>query len=172
MARVFQPLPAGKRRATAGWTLVVALSCSTAAHAGVDCSISSLGLNFGTYDQVIAQPDDIAGTVTVTCNYIAPGGATGVNYTVTIGNGLLGTSPSTRRMAAGSSQLSYNVFQDAARSQVWGIGTTVATGAMTVGPGVGNGTRTATHTVYGRVPALQDVVPGTYFDSLQLTLTY
>ena len=45
-------------------------------------------------------------------------------------------------------------------------------GSMTVGPGVGNGTRTATHTVYGRMPALQDALPGDYLDTLVLTLTY
>jgi spore coat protein U-like protein len=67
------------------------------------------------------------------------------------------------------------VYADAARTQVFGTGsggTVVAAGSMTVGPGVGNGTRTATHTVYGRMPALQDAPPGDYFDALVLTLTY
>jgi spore coat protein U-like protein len=48
----------------------------------------------------------------------------------------------------------------------------IATGAMTVGPGQGNSTRSVTHTVYGRVPALQDAAPGAYLDSLVLTLTF
>jgi len=48
----------------------------------------------------------------------------------------------------------------------------LATGAMTVGPGVGNGIRVATHTVYGRMPGLQDALPGNYVDSLVLTLSY
>ncbi len=45
---------------------------------------------------------------------------------------------------------------------------------MTIGPGNGNGggTRTVTHTVYGRIPQLQDAVPGTYSDTLQVTLTF
>ena len=78
-------------------------------------------------------------------------------------------------MAAGTARLSYNVFQDAARSAVWGnglSGTVLASGSMTVGPGVGNGTRTVTHTVYGRVPGLQDAVPGNYLDTLVLSLSY
>jgi spore coat protein U-like protein len=43
---------------------------------------------------------------------------------------------------------------------------------MTIGPGVGNGTRTSTHPVYGRIPQLQDAVPGAYNDTLLVTLTY
>jgi spore coat protein U-like protein len=43
---------------------------------------------------------------------------------------------------------------------------------MTVGPGQGNSTRSVTHTVYGRIPALQDAVPGSYSDRLVLTLTF
>jgi spore coat protein U-like protein len=43
---------------------------------------------------------------------------------------------------------------------------------MTVGPGVGNGTQTVTQQVYGRIPQLQDAAPGTYSDTLVLTLTF
>ena len=71
--------------------------------------------------------------------------------------------------------MGYNVFADPARSQVWGTGTggtVIASGTMTIGPGVGNGTRTMTHPVYGRIPQLQDAVPGAYNDTLLVTLTY
>jgi spore coat protein U domain-containing protein, fimbrial subunit CupE1/2/3/6 len=144
------------------------------AHAGADCSITSVGLHFGIYDALATQPDDVATSITVTCVYVAPG-TTSVQYSIAISNGLNGSSPVTRRMASGASRLGYNVYQDAARSNPWGTGTAgavVASGSMTVGPGVGNGTRIATHVVYGRVPALQAVEPGTYLDTLLLTLTY
>jgi spore coat protein U-like protein len=78
-------------------------------------------------------------------------------------------------MAAPGGLLGYNVYTDPARTRVWATGsggTVVASGSMTVGPGVGNRTRTATHTVYGRMPALQDAPPGTYLDTLLLTLSY
>jgi spore coat protein U-like protein len=131
-------------------------------------------LDFGTYDPAVTSPDDSVGTVTVTCRYV-PAGATRVNYTVTISNGIHGTSPTDRKMAAGSGRLGYNVFADPARSQVWGSGTggtVIASGSMTVGPGNGNGSRTVTHTVYGRIPQLQDAVPGAYADTLLVTLTF
>lgn len=144
------------------------------AHAAADCSISAISLNFGNYDPAATSADDSVGTVTVTCRYV-PLGATRVNYRVTISNGMNGTGPTTRQLGAGSARMDYNVFADPARSQVWGSGTggtVIASGAMTIGPGNGNGTRTVTHTVYGRIPQLQDAVPGTYSDTLLVTLTF
>jgi len=154
--------------------LGVLLAGAGTAHAATDCSLTALNLDFGGYDPATTSPDDSVGTVTVTCRYV-PAGATRVNYTVTISNGINGTSPADRKMAAGSGRLGYNVFTDPARSQVWGSGTggtVIASGSMTIGPGNGNGTRTVTHTVYGRIPQLQDAVPGTYTDTLLVTLTF
>ena len=144
------------------------------AHAAADCSITAVSVNFGAYDPVVTAPDDSVGTVTVTCRHIS-GNAERVNYSVMLSNGMLGTSAATRKMSAGTGRLGYNVFTDPARSQVWGTGTggtVIAAGAMTVGPGVGNGTQTVTHNVYGRIPQLQDAVPGTYSDTLIVTLTF
>jgi Uncharacterized secreted protein len=155
-------------------SLVLGVGLPGTARAGAECSITSVALAFGVYDPAAPSPDDTATTVTVTCVYVPPS-VTSVGYTIALSNGMHGTDAATRQMASGSSRLAYNVFNDASRTRVWGMGnagTVVATGSMTVGPGVGNGTRTATHTVYGRVPSLQDAVPGTYLDSLVLTLVY
>lgn len=168
-----------RRRCASGLSRLIAalvlVGCGVGtANAAADCSITAVSLSFGVYDTALATADDSASTVTVTCRYI-PTGATRVNYSVTISNGMNGNSATTRRMAAGTGRLGYNVFTDAARSRVWGSGsqnTEIARGSMTVGPGNGNGTRTVTHTVYGRIPQLQDAVPGTYADTLLLTLTF
>lgn len=157
------------------WFAWALLATAPLAHAGADCSITSVGLNFGAYDTARTQPDDVAATVTVTCVYVAPG-TTGVSYTLSLSNGQYGSGPMDRRMGNGTpARLGYNVYSDFARTRVWGSGaggTVVASGSMTVGPGVGNGTRTATHTVYGRIPQLQDATPGDYLDLLVLTLSY
>jgi spore coat protein U-like protein len=154
----------------------MSLAHSAAAQAAADCSITAVSLSFGVYDPVAPAPDDSTGTVTVTCRIVGQG-AQRVSYTVTLSNGLNATSPATRQMASGTRRLGYNVFNDPARTQVWGSGTggtVVASGAMTVGPGVGNGngSLSVTHTLYGRIPQLQDAVPGSYADTLLLTLTY
>jgi spore coat protein U-like protein len=143
-------------------------------YAAADCAVSAVSLNFDFYDPLATGPDDAVGTVTVTCNYVSSG-ATRVNYRVTISNGMNGPSPVARQLGSGTSRLGYNVFANPARSQVWGTGTggtVIASGSMTLGPGNGNRTRTSTHPVYGRIPQLQDAVPGTYNDTLVVTLTY
>jgi spore coat protein U-like protein len=144
------------------------------AQAAADCSITAISLNFGVYDPAAATADDSVGTVTVTCRNIS-GGADRINYTVMLSNGQYGTSAATRAMGAGASRLGYNVFTDPARTQAWGTGTggtVIASGAMTVGPGNGNNTKTVVHNVYGRIPQLQDAAPGTYSDTMMVTLTF
>jgi spore coat protein U-like protein len=146
------------------------------ARAAADCSITAANLNFGNYDPLSNVADDSAGSVTVTCRLVSQGAAR-INYTVSISPGVNSGSATSRQMAAGTARLGYNVFTDPARSQVWGSGaggTVIATGAMTVGPGVGNGSgqQSVTHTVYGRIPQLQDAAPGNYADTLLITLTF
>lgn len=157
----------------AGVILWLSLHASPAL-AGADCTIAAASANFGTYDPLQTQADDTTASVTVTCNYVPPGNTT-VAYTVSASNGFNGTSATTRKMAAGTARLGYNVYNDAARSQILGTGTggtVLARGSLTVGPGNGNGTRSVTHIFYGRVPQAQDAAPGAYKDTLVLTLTY
>jgi spore coat protein U-like protein len=145
-----------------------------AATAAFDCSVTATGVAFGTYDPSIGTADDSTGSIVVICTYTGPGGSDTANYTVTLSTGTSG-SFAPRKLAAGRSQLDYNLYRDAARTQVWGnasSGTTIITGSLKVGPGVGNRTATATHVVYGRIPQLQDADTGNYTDSILVTLTF
>jgi spore coat protein U-like protein len=178
MTRDSCPNPAGHTSWRRTWLQAVFafVLCSSGGHAlaATDCSVTAVSLNFGVYDPALTSADDSVGSVTVTCRHVS-GGADRINYTVAISNGLNGTSATTRAMAAGTKRLGYGVFRDAARTQAWGNGiggTVVATGSMTVGPGNGNNNKTVVHSVYGRIPQLQDAAPGTYADTLQVTLTF
>ncbi len=138
------------------------------------CSVAATGVAFGDYDIVLATPNDSTGDVTVTCSYVPPGGATGVNIQASLSTGVSG-SYSPRQMAFGPARLNYNLYRDAARTSIWGnglSGTAIATDSFTVGPGVGNGTRIAQFPVYGRVPALQTVATGDYSDTIVVTVTF
>ena len=161
----------GASRSLAALMLVL---LAPACPAASDCSVAATGVAFGTYDPSLSTPDDSTGAITVTCAYTGPGGADTANYTVTLSTGGSGAYVP-RQMSAGSSRLGYNLFRDAGRSQVWGnatAGTTIITGSLKVGPGAGNQTRSATHTIYGRIPALQDADTGNYSDSVLVTLTF
>jgi spore coat protein U domain-containing protein, fimbrial subunit CupE1/2/3/6 len=165
--------PGGLARLSA--ILLPGLFLAGNALAEADCSVAVSGLAFGTYDQLTTSADDSTGTVTVTCTSIGKGGGvTRVNYSVAFSTGASG-SYMQRFMTSGTPRLDYNLYVDAARSTIWGNGnggTQLITGSLTVGPGVGNGTRTETHTVYGRIPAQQDAAVGSYTDAIVLTLTF
>jgi spore coat protein U-like protein len=162
-----------------GWRVVIAasglLALSTGeSYAAMNCTVTASGVAFGAYDPVLTSPDDSTGTITVRCVYTGPGGADDTNYSVTLSaGGGLGFAP--RKLSAGASTLDYNLYRDAGRTQIWGNGaggTTIITGNIKVGPGAGNNTRTAVHTVYGRIPAQQDPDSGNYADSILVTLTF
>ena len=74
----------------------------------------------------------------------------------------------------GADTLNYNLYTTNAYSVVWGDGTgstvTVAGSMRLTSP---NPTKTNTHTVYGRIPALQDAAVGSdYQDNVTVTVTY
>lgn len=153
---------------------ILALFAAAPALGGATCTVAATGVSFGAYVISLATPTDSSGDITVTCTYVAPGGAVSVDIVTSLSTGVSG-SYSPRQMAAGPARLNYNLFTDAARTFIWGnglSGTRVATANFTVGPGVGNGTRSASLPVYGRVPAQQLVGTGAYSDTIVVTVTF
>jgi spore coat protein U-like protein len=110
--------------------------------------------------------------VQVRCQSIEPGNPN-IDLTVSIGAGSGGSVNSRRMQHAGGTGdfLNYGLFRDPGRSAVWGF--TPGIDALTRRVKVQNN-RTAdiTFTVYGRIPAQQDVTPGEYRDSVQVTLSF
>jgi spore coat protein U-like protein len=161
------------RRRAAALLATCTVLAPVPALAAYDCSVSVVGVNFGVYDPVVAQPDDSAGRVEMTCNNIG-GGVDNVAYNIALSPGLAG-SFSPRRLVFGPARLDYNLFRNAGRTEVWGNGTSGSfpvSGSMRVGPGQGNRTRTNTHDIFGRVPAQQDAAVGTYSDTIVVTVTF
>jgi spore coat protein U-like protein len=176
MKRAGQDCPHERRAAV--WLRLAAcmalMLCATCAQAGADCNITTTGVAFGIYDPLASTSDDSVGTVTVTCGYVAPGGTITVPFTLQLSAGGSGNFAQ-RQLASGTKTLGYNLYRDAARSQIAGSGTGgtyTITGSLTVGSGSGNRTRSQSYSIYGRVPALQDAAAGTYGDTIVATLTF
>lgn len=126
------------------------------------CLVSSGTLAFGGYSPVAAAPVDNSATFTVSCTK---------NTTATIGlNTGANASGSTRRMSDGGgtpSFLNYELYQDAARTLVWGN----AAGSWLAMTSTTNAA--STMTVHGRITALQDVPStSTYNDTVTITVTF
>jgi spore coat protein U-like protein len=157
----------------AGVVLAAALqTAAVPAWADATCSFAAGGVSFGVYDPSVSTANDSAGTVTVTCSNVPPPGNTTINYALTLSPGDSGNF-AVRRMAVGPSQLMYyNLYSDAARNLVWGDGsggTSLVGGSIKV---AGRQTISRTYSIYGRIPAQQDVGPGAYADTIVVTLAF
>jgi spore coat protein U-like protein len=126
------------------------------------CTISAQPLAFGNYDPVGANatsPLDGQTTLTVACTK-----GTAVNIAMDGGANAQGQ---TRRMVAATNYLLYEVYQDANRTQRWGD-----TGSELFPGGIAPSRDPRQFTVYGRVPANQDVPEGSFQDLILVTVHF
>ena len=121
------------------------------------CLVSATPLAFGTYNGTV---NNKTSNVNVTCTNTTP-------YNVGLDAGTsTGATVTTRKMVNGSNTLGYSLFRDAAQTLNWG--NTVGTDTVAA-----TGTGSAqTFTVYGRIPASQNVGSGNYQDTITATLTF
>lgn len=121
--------------------------------------ISTQTLDFGSTGVLTTDVDGSA-QLQVACTNTTP-------YDVGLDAGLgAGATTTTRLMTSGAATVAYALFRDAARSSNWGD--TVGTNTQA---GIGTGT-TQNYTVYGRVSPQTTPAPGTYTDTVTVTVTY
>lgn len=122
--------------------------------------IAANNLDFGTQGILSADIDDTT-TLTVQCT-------TGTAYDIGLDAGVgAGAGIAVRKMTGpGSVTIDYSLYSDAGRTQLWGD--TIPTNTVS---GSGNGVQ-QNYTVYGRVPAQSTPGPGTYSDTITVTVTF
>lgn len=122
------------------------------------CTVSVNAVDFGIYDVFASTDSDSTGNIEVTCDV-------STNYTLSLsaGNGTY----SERLMASGTHTLIYNLYTDATRSVIWGDGSS----STSVVDGSSAGTA-QNHTVYGRIPARQNIHVNTYTDAVVVTVEF
>lgn len=122
---------------------------------------SATGVAFGAYDPVGLQasaPLDATGQLAYSCG-------TGARPLVSLSTGGSGGF-APRTMRGGASTLPYNLYRDAARTQVWGDGTS---GTWTV---LGPPGKRQVLVIYGRVPPALVARPGGYADTITATFNF
>ena len=154
LAALAAPQPA--LAATASSTMSVTATVTA------NCTISTSALAFGNVDTISGSNVDGTGGLSIRCTNGTPWSAS-----AGVGAGS-GASYANRRMTSGANLLNYNIYTTAARTTVWGNGTS-GTSAI-AGTGTGNAQSV---TVYGRVGSGQTSVPaGAYADTVAVTVTY
>src|SRR5690242_18353199 len=125
------------------------------------CAVNANPLAFGTYDPTAAAALDATTTLSVLCTV-------GTSFTVGLNAGTsTGATVTARKMTSGANTLAYALFQEAARTNNWGN-----TPGTDTPPAVTAPVLPSTLTVYGRVPAAQNVPAGAYTDTVTVTVNY
>jgi spore coat protein U-like protein len=135
-------------------TTPIAVSATVA----TDCSVTANPLAFGSYSGAV---NNVSTTIAVTCTNTTP-------YTVGLGAGSGSGATVTNRLmtiSAGTQTLGYGLYQDSGHATNWGN----STGSWVSGTGAGSA---QTLTIYGQIAAGQYPTPGSYTDSVTVTVTY
>jgi spore coat protein U-like protein len=126
-----------------------------------NCAVSASNLAFGNYAANSGAATTASTTLQVTCT-------SNLAYTIALDGGTTTSTVAARAMKdSASHQLSYGLYTSGAYSTIWGDGS----GATQTVAGTGNGSAQP-HTVYGRIPASQYVVAGSYSDRITVTVSY
>ena len=121
--------------------------------------VSASDLDFGTTG-VIQTGVAATSNIVVQCTKTTP-------YQIGLDAGLgAGATVASRKMTGGTETVDYTMYQDSGRTSVWGN----TLGSDTVAS-TGTGAQ-QTFTVYGYVPPQTTPPPGSYLDTVQVTVTY
>ena len=151
-----------KARTLTSLALALAGSLACADARAATCTLSSVSSPyFGGYDVFSASPLATTGSVTFNCDAGSP-----ISISLSRGGA---TSFFPRRMTHGSWSLLYNLFTDAAHTTVWGDG---SGGTATYTNGSPPNGSNVTVTIFGRIPALQNVGAGSYVDTITATINF
>jgi hypothetical protein len=126
------------------------------------CTVSAAPLSFGSnIPTPVTAPVYSTSAITAQCSASVP-------YSVLLGAGTGPTAtPALRQMSAGGNLLTYTIYEDAARTRIWGdgtVGTVVSTMTGTGAP--------QTLTAFGSVGAGQAPGIGLYTDTVTVVVVF
>jgi spore coat protein U-like protein len=133
------------------------------------CTVSVSAMNFGTGSAPLTAGVSTTATITALCTSSTP-------YAIGLDNGTY-ASGSQRRMysSAAGAYVNYGLYLDSALMQPWGGATSATTCSNGAGTcytaGVGTGSN-QTISIYGNVPKQAAAKPGSYSDTVTVSLDY
>jgi spore coat protein U-like protein len=146
----------GSAQATTTTTSTFQVSVTLAA----TCTINSASALTFPNSGVLATNVDQSSTIQVTCTTSTP-------YTIGLDAGTgTGATVAVRKLTGGGSTVNYTLYSDSSHTTVWGNTPPTDTVA-----GTGNGT-SQSFTVFGRIPPQTTPAPGTYTDTITVTVSY
>ena len=142
--------------------VVVLALWSVAGRVEAGCTVSTAGVAFGTYNVFSATALASTGTISLHC------GAADKNITIHLSKGTSSTYALRVLTGPAGDVINYNLFRDAACTQIWGD----STGGTSVYSNSRPGKNVINLTVYGRIAPGQDVRAGMYSDSVVTEINF
>lgn len=126
------------------------------------CAVDATAMAFGNYNGISGGMLDAVATISPICT-------TGTVYAVALNAGQGSGASQTSRKLTGpdGAALNYGIFIDPSRLTVWGDGTGGTSWKVNSGSGVSQPVM-----MYGRIPAAQAAMVGSYSDTITVTVTY
>jgi spore coat protein U-like protein len=144
--------------------LLLVVLMSGKSHAAATCTASVNAINFGNVNLASGTNTDVQSTIYIGCSSITPGTTVKMCPSINIGSG--GWNGTNRTMSGPSgATLAFQLFQDAAYSQLWGALVTPQLGTIPVVsiPRDSSGNGNVAVPIYGRLPGGQSgAPPGSY----------
>jgi spore coat protein U-like protein len=152
----------------------LAVLLATAAPATVlNCTVTTTAVAFGTYTPLQAAPLTGTGAVNTVCTVNSHSNT--ITIALSTGNsGSFATRHLNTTVGTTTYTLNYNLYQNVADTTIWGDGSSAAypTLQVTLTRHGGVNTITTSTPVYGAVGAAQDPAPGTYADTITVTVNF
>jgi spore coat protein U-like protein len=131
------------------------------------CDVTASSISFGSYDIFSSTPKDTVGTVRVSCNIPAQNPQAPLMVTVSLSPGISGNVAQRQMESAGGARLNYNLYSNSSFSSIWGDGGSFAAQTAFI-----TKETPYTATIYGRMPAKQNVSVGSYSDVITVTVNW
>ena len=148
--------------------LPTVLLCSATSVMAFKCTVTASAVSFGGYDALSPTPAASTGSIGVTCNIKAKNPQAPLAVDISINAGNSGSFFQRYMMNASGEILNYNLYQNAGGTTIWGDGTGGSNNRIV------NVTKETPYngTIYGRIPAGQNVPVGSYNDLLTVTVLW
>ena len=144
------------------WLFLMSSSCFA-----FRCDVTATGVAFGVYDVFSNTPNDAVGTITVTCNIPAQTPQAPLLVTIALSPGASGNIAQRQLESARGDRLNYNLYTNASFSSIWGN-----EGSFAVQTALITRDNPYSGTIYGRMPAQQNVAVGSYRDVIIATINW
>ena len=131
------------------------------------CDVTASSVAFGVYDIFSNTPNDTLGTISVTCNVPPQTPQAPLLVTIALSPGVSGNIAQRQLESAAGDRLNYNLYTNASFSSIWGD-----EGSFAVQTALITRNNPFTGTIYGRIPARQNVAVGAYNDVIIATINW